>query len=123
MSSTSNNESLYARLGGEAGVSKLLMDFYGHVLDDKELFKFFENVEMDKLVNMQKELFSYSLGGPHTYSGRPLREVHAGLGITLHHFQRFREHLLSTLQDAGVDADDIHEVVHRVTSMRKDIVG
>ena len=101
----------------------------GLVLKDATLAKVpltvlsFENVEMDKLVNMQKELFSYSLGGPHTYSGRPLREVHAGLGITLYHFQRFREHLLSTLQDAGVDADDIHEVIHRVTSMRKDIVG
>lgn len=123
MQSASDDSTLYARLGGEPGISKLLMDFYGHILDDKELARFFENVEMEKLVSMQKELFSSALGGPHTYTGKPLKEVHAGRGITLHHFQRFREHLLSTLQDAGVPVEDIQEVVRRVTAMRKDVLG
>lgn len=120
---TSPRNTLYQRLGGEPGVAKLLMDFYGHVLADPELSRFFVDVEMEKLVSMQRELFSSALGGPHTYSGRPLREVHAGRGITLHHFQRFREHLLSTLKDAGVPIDDIHEVVRRVTAMKKEILA
>ena len=123
MQSTSDDSTLYARLGGEPGIAKLLMDFYGHILDDKELASFFENVEMDKLISMQKELFSSALGGPHTYTGKPLKEVHANRGITLHHFQRFREHLLSTLQDAGVPVEDIQEVVRRVTAMRKEVLG
>jgi len=118
----SDDSTLYHRLGGEPGISKLLMDFYGHILDDKELAGFFENVEMEKLISMQKELFSSALGGPHTYTGKPLKEVHANRGITLHHFQRFREHLLSTLQDAGVPVEDIQEVVRRVTAMRKDVL-
>lgn len=118
----SDDSTLYARLGGEPGVAKLLMDFYGHVLGDPELAPFFSNVAMEKLVAMQQELFSSALGGPHTYSGKPLKEVHAGRGITLRHFQHFREHLLTTLKDAGVAIDDIHEVVRRVTAMKKDVL-
>ena len=114
---------LYHRLGGEHGVERLLVDFYGNVLEDRELAPFFENISMDKLIEMQRELFSSALDGPHTYSGRPLKEVHAGLGITLHHFQRFREHLLTTLKDAGVSADDMHDVIHRVTKLKKDILS
>jgi hemoglobin len=123
MPQPSPHTSLYERLGGEPGVTRLLMDFYGHVLADPELTRFFKDAEMDKLISMQKELFSSALGGPHTYSGRPLREVHAGLGITLRHFQRFREHLLSTLQDAGVAIDDMQEVARRVTGMKREVLG
>ena len=122
MQSASDDSTLYHRLGGEPGISKLLMDFYGHVLGDPELAPFFSNVAMEKLVAMQQELFSFALGGPHTYSGKPLKEVHAGRGITLRHFQHFREHLLTTLKDAGVAIDDIHEVVRHVTAMKKDVL-
>jgi hemoglobin len=123
MSPHAEEKTLYQRLGGERGVELLLMDFYGHVLEDPELIPFFEDVAMEKLLSMQRELFSSALGGPHTYSGRPLKDVHAGRGITLKHFQHFREHLLTTLKDAGVSADDMHDVVHRVTLMKKEVLS
>ncbi len=123
MQTGGTDTTLYARLGGEPGVSKLLMDFYGNVLSDPLLAPFFENVAMEKLISMQKELFSSALGGPHTYSGKPLKEVHAGRGITLTHFQHFREHLLTTLKDAGLHTDDIHEVVRKVTAMKKEVLS
>lgn len=123
MSPHAEEKTLYQRLGGERGVELLLMDFYGHVLEDPELIPFFEDVAMEKLLSMQREFFSSALGGPHTYSGRPLKDVHAGRGITLKHFQHFREHLLTTLKDAGVSADDMHDVVHRVTLMKKEVLS
>lgn len=123
MSPHAEEKTLYQRLGGERGVELLLMDFYGHVLEDPELIPFFEDVAMEKLLSMQRELFSSALGGPHTYSGRPLKDVHAGRGINLKHFQHFREHLLTTLKDAGVSADDMHDVVHRVTLMKKEVLS
>jgi hemoglobin len=123
MPTPSDQTTLYHRLGGEHGVERLLMDFYAHVLEDPELAPFFEDVSMDKLISMQRELFSSAVDGPHTYSGKPLKEVHAGRGITLHHFQRFREHLLTTLKDVGVSADDMHDVIHRVTRMKKDVLS
>jgi hemoglobin len=112
---------LYDRVGGEKGVDKLLIAFYGKVLADPLLKPFFKNTPMDKLIVMQRELFGAALDGPHAYSGRELHEVHAKRGITDRHFHLFRQHLLVTLQEAGASADDIRDVVRRVSAMKKDI--
>jgi truncated hemoglobin YjbI len=55
--------SLYQRLGGEAGVKKLLVAFYGNVLADPTLKPFFVDVSMDKLLRMQEEFFGAALDG------------------------------------------------------------
>ena len=115
--------SLYQRLGGEAGVKKLLVAFYGKVLADPTLKPFFVDVSMDKLLRMQEEFFGAALEGPHHYTGRQLKDVHAGLGITARHFHRFVQQLLETLQEAGLSADDIRDVVRHVNTLRGDIVG
>lgn len=115
--------SLYSRLGGEAGVKKLLVAFYGKVLADPELKPFFVRTSMDKLLRMQGEFFGAALDGPHEFSKRRLKDVHAGRGITVMHFHRFMQHLLDTLKEVGVPADDIHDVARRITPLRHDVVG
>ena len=114
---------LHQRLGGEAGVKKLLVAFYGKVLADPTLKPFFVGVSMDKLLRMQEEFFGAALDGPHHYTGRQLTEVHAGRGITARHFHHFVQQLLETLREAGVSADDIRDVVRRVNAVRGDVVG
>jgi hemoglobin len=114
---------LYQRLGGESGVRNLLVGFYGKVLADTELKPFFIHTSMDKLLRMQGEFFGKALDGQQHYTGRQLKEVHAGLGIKAQHFHRFLQHLLETLQEAGAQADDIREVVQRVKAIRLDVVG
>ncbi len=121
-SQSADSRSLYDRIGGEAGVEKLLVSFYSLVLADAELKPFFAKSSMEKLLRMQRELFGAALGGPHTYSGADLAKVHAGRGITPRHFHLFRQHLLTTLQESGVDADDIREVVREITKYQKDVV-
>ncbi len=113
---------LYQRLGGEHGVKNLLVAFYGKVLADPELKPFFIRTSMDKLLRMQEEFFGTALEGPHTNTGRRLKDAHAGLGITPVHFHRFTQHLLATLHEVGVEKDDLHDVVRRVQALRNDII-
>ncbi|MFM7244723.1 MAG: group I truncated hemoglobin [Planctomycetaceae bacterium] len=114
---------LYERLGGETGIKGLLVAFYGRVLADPVLRPFFSDIPMDKLLRMQHEFFAMALDGPQRYTGRQLAEVHHGRGITMAHFHRFQQHLLETLQETGVPADDIHDVIRRVVSHRRDVIG
>ena len=116
------SRTLYDRLGGETGVGKLLVSFYSLVLADPELQPFFTKSSMEKLLRMQHELFGAVLGGPHSYTGADLVKVHAGRGITPRHFHLFRQHLLTTLQESGVDAGDIRDVVREITKYQKDVV-
>lgn len=114
----SGEQSLYDRLGGEAGVERLVGKFYERVLEDEELAPFFAHVPMERLKAMQKEFFSEALGGPLFYTGRSLRQVHAGRGITKEHLRRFTHHLLVTLEtgetDFGLTRHEIDTIYSRI---------
>lgn len=120
---TPAGDSLYERIGGAPQVGRLVESHYRRVLEDPELSRFFAHVDMDKLHRMQREFFTTALGGPSSYSGRPLAHVHQGRGITKRHFARFVEHLLESLESLGIDKDDIYAVIDRVAVLSDEITG
>lgn len=114
---------LYDKLGGESGIESLVIAFYVRVLADPELAPFFRDTSVEKLHSMQREFFAMALGGPISYSGRPLAHVHHGRGITTHHFSRFVEHLVETLEDLGIEDAEAEEVIDRINSYTNEITG
>lgn len=112
---------LYERIGGEEGVSKLIDRFYEKVVADPELAPFFEHTALDKLRDMQREFFGAALDGPQTYSGLSLAHAHAGRGIRTHHFNVYVRHLLETLEEIGLPPRDIQDVVDRISTYVDDI--
>ncbi len=119
----SGGQTLFERVGGEAGIERFVDAFYARVLGDPELAPFFEGASMDRLRNMQREFFGAALDGPVRYGGRSLVEVHAGRGIEVRHFARFVEHLLKTLQGQGFDDDDVYEIIARIDTYVDQITG
>lgn len=115
--------SLYERLGGGSGIENLIESFYVRVLADPELAPFFGDVSLERLKSMQREFFSMALGGPVTYTGRPLGHVHHGRGITRHHFARFVAHLLETLRDRGCDDAETDAVIEHINTFANEITG
>ena len=109
-----NTQSLYDRVGGETGITRLVDSFYQRVLADPELSPFFAHIPMEKLHRMQVEFFSSALGGPLQYSGRPLAHVHQSHGITKDHLRRFTEHLLATLEALNLKPQDIQSIYNRI---------
>jgi hemoglobin len=106
--------SLFERIGGEPGVTALVDAFYRRVLADSELSPFFQGVGMDKLRNMQNQLFSVALGGPVLYTGRPISYAHDGLGIKPKHLQIFLEYFFETVSELGLSKHDEIEVIDRI---------
>tara|TARA_R110002096_G_scaffold256201_2_gene449461 strand:+ start:1558 stop:1941 length:384 start_codon:yes stop_codon:yes gene_type:complete len=103
--------SIYERIGGAEVIDNLVTSFYEKVLADGELNFYFKDVPMEKLRRMQHEFFSAATGGPITYSGRPLGEVHRGMAISKHELQRFTEHLIDTLKEVGVSEEDSFDII------------
>jgi hemoglobin len=60
---------------------------------------------MSRLKHKQVEFFAAALGGPDPYTGAPMRQVHRGRGITMHHFNLVAGHLTDSLVAAGVPDD------------------
>lgn len=122
-----NKETLFDRIGGEEGISKLIDVFYDRVMGDPELSPFFAHTETSKLRAMQKEFFSEALGGPLFYSGRSMREVHAGRGIKKSHLRRFTDHLLEVLREhqdeLALTSQDIDAIYSRIALEADEISG
>src|ERR1700739_5162208 len=77
---------IYDRIGGRAAIEVVVEDFYVRVLADEQLCGFFSGTNMNRLKGKQVEFFAGALGGPEPYTGAPMKQVHQGRGITMHHF-------------------------------------
>ena len=118
-----DKKTLYERIGGDEAIEALVYTFYRRVFSDPELAPFFEGIEQDRLQTMQREFFSAALDGPIRYSGRPLNEVHAGLGIELRHLSRFLDHMMAVVADYPIDEHDRYEIRSRINTYADEITG
>ena len=116
-------QTLFERVGGEQAIAEIIHEFYDRVLTDPELKPFFKNTAVDKLRRMQREFIGAALDGPITYTGRPLSHVHHGKGITKHHFALYVGHFIDTLQDHGIDDQDVQDIIGRISTYAEEITG
>ena len=115
--------SLYERLGQGVGIRTAVDEFYRRVVADPQLAPFFEGIDLPQLRRHQAALLVQVTGGPVEYSGRELAEGHAGLGITAADFDRVVGHLVDTLTELGVGAEDIGAVGAALGAHRDEIVA
>ena len=118
--------SIYERLGGEAAVNAAVDLFYGKVLDDYTINRFFDKTDMAKQVAHLKAFMTVAFGGPNEYTGRSLRDAHARLvkmGLNDLHFDAVMSHLGATMEELNVPADLIQEAAALVESVRGDVLG
>ena len=112
----------YQAVGGGPAVGAVGEDFYARVLHDPQLAPFFTGVDLHRLKRQQALLVTKVLGGPDNYTGLPLREAHAGMGITSDDFSQVVGHLGAALQHAGVPEEIIGRAAAAVLETEPDIV-
>jgi len=118
--------SLYERLGGEASVNAAVDVFYGKVLDDYTINRYFERTDMAKQAEHLKAFMTLAFGGPNNYTGRSLRDAHArlvNLGLSDVHYDAVVGHLGATLQELNVPEELIAEAAALVESVRPEVLG
>ena len=117
---------LYERLGGEAAVAAAVVRFYEKIMDDALLAPFFEDVEMDRLIDKQIAFMTLAFDGPSRYTGRDLRVAHAPLvlrGLGDAHFDALTGHLAATLRELAIAEDAIGEVLTMLETTRQDVLS
>ena len=120
------NPSLYEQLGGEPAVNAAVDIFYRKVLADHRIYRFFDNVDMEKQAAKQKAFLTMAFGGPHNYTGEDMRKGHAHLvklGLDDSHFDAVMENLGDTLAELNVPRELIAQVAAIAESTRNDVLG
>lgn len=110
--------SLFDKYGGFAAVNSIVIEFYNSVLDSDEVGPFFENTDMENLIDHQTKFISFLLGGPVSYPDAKLKAAHASLEIQASHFDSVKTLLGETLADFEVEAADIDVVLEKIESYR-----
>ncbi len=119
--------SLWDRLGSEAGVTKVVDDFFTYVTEDKIDITRGGKIKLDdkKMAEFKKNVVAFissTSGGPIPYKGKSMKEAHKGMGITNAEFDATAQALVKALKKNGVPQADIDELVTAVAGTRKDIV-
>jgi hemoglobin len=114
---------IYERIGGHEALEVVVEDFYVRVLADNQLSGFFAGTNMNRLKGKQVEFFAAALGGPEPYTGAPMKQVHQGRGITMHHFSLVAGHLSDALSAAGVPSATVTDILGAIAPLAPEIVS
>lgn len=114
--------SIFERYGGFARVSRVVSDFYDHVLESPILAPYFDHVDMRRLIDHQTKFMVSVMGGPASYTDEHLARVHAHLGIDDAAFTEVTVLLRETLEDYEYDEGDIATVLGEIVRRRPLIV-
>ncbi|MDT8861204.1 group 1 truncated hemoglobin [Alkalihalobacillus sp. MEB130] len=117
------DQSLYEKIGGEEAIAKVVDYFYNElVLKEESVAAFFKHTDIEKQIVHQTKFISFALGGPSHYSGRSMAKAHQGMNIQPSHFESIATHLHDALAHFHIAESDIEVVLHKVASLKDDIV-
>jgi hemoglobin len=124
-------DTLWKRLGGEDGVTKIVEDWLNLAAADRRVnltrgdkYKLDKQKEAELKQRFVAYLSSITPGGTVVpTSTRTMVEVHKGMNITAAEFDAFVSLLKTSLEKNNVAARDVDEVLKKVNETRKDIVG
>ncbi len=122
------NKTLWDRLGGEAGVTKIVNELVAAAGNDPKV-DFFRNgrykLDAAGIAKLKKDLVeqvSFLTGGPLKYGGLSMKEAHKGMGISNAQFDAFMDHVKAVLEKNHVAPADVATIVAAYNGYRKDIV-
>jgi hemoglobin len=114
---------LFDKYGGVPTIRLIVKAFYKQVLSRPNLRRYFEGVDMDRLIEHQVEFIAFALGKPKThYPDSSLKEGHRGLGITSTSYDEAVGILHGILSNFQVEHDDINTILGVLYSKRHLIV-
>ena len=113
---------LFDRLGGSPVIEAMVDDFLARVAGDERINAGYAGSDLPRVRQRTIELFCASTGGGCPYTGRDMKTVHAGMGITPAQFEALAGHLVETLNKLKVADKEKRELLAIVGKMQQDIV-
>jgi hemoglobin len=118
-------KNLYQRLGGYDAVAAVVDDFFGRMIADPQLGRFFAGLGDDRKRRARQltvDFICQVAGGPCYYTGRDMKITHTGMGINESDWNKSVEHLVATLDKFKVPATEKDEVLATIGGLRDQIV-
>ena len=115
-------KSLYDRLGGKGAITAVVETFVGNVGGDKRINGYFASTDLVKLKMHLVNQICEASGGPCKYTGRTMKQTHAGMGVNDAAFGALVEDLVTALDHHKVGKTEKDELLGVLGPMKGDIV-
>jgi hemoglobin len=114
--------SLYERLGGIDSITAVVNDFRDRVAGDSRINQKFSRTDLGRLTKMLIDQVCEATGGPCKYTGRSMKEAHAGMEVTAGEFNALVEDLVATLNHFKVGKGEQDELLGVLGPLMPEIV-
>ncbi|CAN5914126.1 group 1 truncated hemoglobin [soil metagenome] len=120
-------KSLFERLGGSAGVERIVDEVASRHLDNPTIGARFRPYleQPQKLQDLKVHLGRFlemGSGGPQRYTGRDMKSAHKGMNISPAEYVAATDDILAALAQVGIDEQTRKDVLAMVWSLKGDIV-
>jgi len=116
------SDSLYERLGGTDGITKIASDLVDLHMANSSIAPRFTNSDPDKLKNGAATFFISGTGGPDVYQGKDMLATHKGMNISASEFMAVLDDALEALKMNNIGQREQEEVLFVLYGMRADVV-
>ena len=116
------DDATFQGLGGKPGIKKIVDTLIPLVLADPRIKESFTDIDMKHLAMRLEEQFCALSGGPCTYRGKDMVEIHDGLNITRAQFNALTEDLQIAMERVGVPSRYQNKLVAKLAPMQRGIV-
>lgn len=117
-------DNLFDKYGGVEVMRELIKEFYAQIYSRPKLKTYFVNSNLQNLIEHQCKFFAYAMGKPaEEYKDEWLERGHRNRKITEDDFLKVAGLLRGILIDAGVENNDVKDIMVAVASKRRQIVN
>ena len=115
-------KSLYERLGGTKGITKIASDLTDIHMENPNISARYANSDPVAVKNSVATFFIAGTGGPDDYVGQDMVAAHRGMNISNDEFVAVLDDALLALDKSGVQQREKEEVLAILYGMKPDIV-
>ena len=113
---------LYAALGEKTGIDRLAGDFVARLLRHPRIGTHFKDAQPEALQQSLAEQFCALSGGPCTYQGADMLDVHADMDINKGDFNALVEVLQRAMDAQGIAFSQQNRLLALLAPMHRDII-
>lgn len=115
--------SLFEKYGGMSALYPIVISFYDAVQDSEIVGPRFDNINMENLIEHQTRFVASLMGGPVIENDERLIQVHKNLQISEAEWAEVVTLFVQSLEDGGVESEDIDAIVALIASKKPLIVA
>lgn len=117
------SDSLYSRLGGSEGITKIVSDLIDNHAANPLVSARFAGSDLAKIKKMGTDFVCQGTGGPEVYAGKDMLSVHRHMNISDNEFMTVVDDAMKALSSSGIGDREKAEVLYIFYSVRPEVVG